>query len=195
MKKLIIIGICLLCVPMVFGQASTLMSGDLESGGFGGVFLHVSQLNGEMSILTGWKGAWIINKTFCVGWSNTEQISDDNIAPIRLDGETGYLDISYRGLLLGLIIGSDRLVHFNVDAVVGWGSVDYKLKDSDDNWASDHFFVLTPELSVEINVIPWMRIAVGAGYRLITEVQMEGVTGSDLSGFTGGLTLKFGKFS
>jgi len=194
MKKLIIIGICFICVSMLAAQGKTLISGDLESGGYGGVHLRLSQLNGEIAILTGWRGAWIVNKTFCVGWSSMEQISDDNIAPVLLDGRQGYLDMEYRGLLLGVMIGSDRLVHFGMDAVIGWGGVHYRLKENDDNYETDQFFVLTPEINLEVNVVSWFRIAVSGGYRLITEVQMEGLTGRDLSGFTGGLTLKFGKF-
>jgi len=194
MKKILTIGICLFCIQIAAAQEATLFSGKMTHGGYGASQLRISQLNGETAILTGWRGAWIANKTFVLGWSNIELISDDNTAPVLLDGQPGTVDMEYRGPLIGLIIGSDRLVHFTVDAVIGWGKVHYRLRNEEWDWEEDNFFVFTPELGLEFNIIPWMRLVISGGYRLITDVEMDGLTGRDLSGFTGGVTLKFGKF-
>ena len=54
-----------------FGFASAqdeqLVSGKIESGGFGAPVWKITQINGETAMLTGGRGGWIINHTFVIG--------------------------------------------------------------------------------------------------------------------------------
>lgn len=56
------------------------------------------------------------------------------------------------------------------------------------------FFVVEPGLEVEINVTRFFKIGVGASYRFVRESDLTLVSNDDLSGFSGGFSLKFGKF-
>jgi hypothetical protein len=54
--------------------------------------------------------------------------------------------------------------------------------------------VVEPGLEVEINVTRFFKIGLGASYRLVRQSDLITVSDKDLSGFSGGLSLKFGKF-
>jgi hypothetical protein len=56
------------------------------------------------------------------------------------------------------------------------------------------FFVVEPGLEVEVNITRFFKIGIGASYRLVRESDLSTVSDNDLSGFSGGLSLKFGKF-
>ncbi|HNQ83983.1 MAG TPA: hypothetical protein PKM34_10095, partial [Bacteroidales bacterium] len=60
------------------------------------------------------------------------------------------------------------------------------------NW--DSFFVVEPGVEIELNVIKFFRIGVGASYRITTNLSMDGLPKDMLNGFNAAVTFKFGKF-
>ena len=64
------------------------------------------------------------------------------------------------------------------------------------NLYSTPTFVIEPAANVEVNILKWMRLAVGVGYRMVTGIDAN-INGrvydnSTVSGFFGVGTLKFG---
>ena len=47
---------------------------------------------------------------------------------------------------------------------------------------------------MDINVSSWLRIGLGASYRIAVGLDLEEITNSDISGPSGLIILKFGKF-
>jgi hypothetical protein len=66
----------------------------------------------------------------------------------------------------------------------------------DDNHTHDSrgFFVLEPEVQVEVNVVQFMRVGLGFSYRYIGTQAVAGLSTSDLSGPAGSVVIKFGAF-
>ncbi len=171
----------------------TLVGKHMNNGGYGAVQFSVSTLDGEAAMFTGGQGAWIINKTFLVGWSDMDMLSDDVRAPIAGE-EKVCMRFDYQGFLVGVIIGSDRMVHFMGNCMIGWGRIAYEIPGGEEELDSDRFLAVIPELGMEVNVLTWMRFTVSVGYRLIRDVQMENLTGPSLSALSGNISLKFGRF-
>jgi hypothetical protein len=199
MKKFIQLSILTICFCFqLFAQEQTLVgNGDIEHGGFGGLVFKYTQIKNEPAVLVGGRGGWIINHTFVIGgggYGLVNQIKTDylinNIQP--------FISFGYGGLELEYIIQSDQLVHFTIYTLIGAGGITYKedLWEDWDNWnyGNDEFFVFEPAINIEINVINFFRINAGVNYRFISGLCYENLQNSDLAGFAGALTLKFGSF-
>jgi hypothetical protein len=176
-------------------QEETLISGDIESGGFGGPVVKLGSFNGETGVLVGGRGGWIINHSFIIGGGGYGLAND---VKARTPGPNGdrYLNFGYGGLELEYIWEPNRLTHYSVLMLIGAGGLSWR----DDNVRmgitpeNDDFFVLEPEVNFTVNVTTYFRISAGASYRLISGVQSGASTNADLSGPSGVLTLRFGKF-
>ena len=70
MRRLLVVSL-VLCVVAHSGlrgqQQETLLSGNIESGGFGGFVVRFSEIGGAFAVLAGGRGGWIINHTFVLG--------------------------------------------------------------------------------------------------------------------------------
>jgi hypothetical protein len=112
------------------------------------------------------------------------------------------LKMGYGGLMLEYTFLESKRVHVSTNVLLGAGGVvnahrhDYA--DSyGDNWHSDEesgFRVIQPSISIETDVTPWFRVAVGGGYRYISGADMSGITNQKMSAPTANLSLKFGVF-
>ena len=100
-------------------------------------------------------------------------------------------------------------VHISVPIVAGVGGVAYT--SSFDPYDLEYaqylvedaasFLVLEPGVELEFNIVRFFRIAIGGYYRLTSGVRFsdprilqEPIPANVLEGFSGGITLKFGKF-
>ena len=65
MKKVIFVFILL--TGMTFSQEETLLSGKLQSGGFGAPTVKFTLIDGLGAVLVGGYGGWLINHSFLIG--------------------------------------------------------------------------------------------------------------------------------
>jgi hypothetical protein len=191
---LVVLMIAVLVMPAFSQEEKTLISGKIESGGFGGPVLKASQINGESSLLMGGRGGWIINHTLVLGGGGYGLVTD--IKAPNTPADSGlYLQMGYGGFEIEYVSNSDALVHYSLHSLIGAGGVSFREKDWDESEEmGDTFFIAEPGANLELNVTKFFRIGAGASYRYISGVNYRGVSNSDLSGWSGNLTLKFGKF-
>jgi hypothetical protein len=183
-------------------------SGTFTSGGFGGPVLKLTSMFDNTSLLVGGRGAWVINRTFAIGGGGYGLVTPRTVRTgATSDLDTNY-NVGYGGGELEVILMSDDVVHFSAMTLVGAGAVSTdtrsrRMQDGEWDWdhntiTSDVFFVLEPQVNVEVNLTEWFRIAAGASYRLVngvdTRVGTTTIGNSDLSGLSGVLTLKFGLY-
>lgn len=199
MKKLTIVSVisifCMVAIPAV-AQEQTLISGDIESGGFGGPVLKVTEFRDDVGLLVGGRGGWIINHAFVIGGGGYGLTTNID-APVF----DHYLNVGYGGGIIEYIVLSDKLIHLSVNALIGGGGVNYRQRDWDDwdwdgNWYddTDDFFVAEPGVDLMLNVSKIFRVGVGVSYRYVNGVDIRGLSDSDMSGLSATFTLKFGKF-
>lgn len=187
---------CML-VTSVFAQEQTLISGDLEIGGFGGPVVKLTQMVDDFGVLVGGRGGWIINHTITLGGGGYGLVNEIETVKISPD-TTLYLNMGYGGLEIGYVHASDKLVHFTVQTLIGVGGISHSERNefvkTNFEGDPDAFFVIEPSMDVVLNVTRYFRFAVGASYRYISGVDFSGIDDSDLNGLSAQITLKFGSF-
>ncbi|VAX26085.1 hypothetical protein MNBD_IGNAVI01-848 [hydrothermal vent metagenome] len=178
----------------IWGQAETLVSGKIEHGGFGAPVVKFIQIDGKFGLLIGGRGGWIMNHKFVIGgggYGLVNKIETDYM----LNGDLIPLMMGYGGFEMEYIFSSNNLVHFSIYLLLGGGGITYKeFHNWDSPHISDSFWIAVPASNIELNISSFFRIAAGVGYRFVTDVNLGDLTNSDIAGFEGTLTFKFGKF-
>lgn len=187
--------ICLVAFP-AFAQEETLIKGDIESGGFGGPVLKITGINGEAGILVGGRGGWIVNHSFIIGGGGYGLA---NNVKAKVPGPNGerYLNFGYGGVELEYISQPSRLIHFSYMTLIGGGGVSWRdenMRAGTVNPESDSFFILEPEVNVTLNITPYFRLSAGVSYRYVSGSHSAVSSNPDLSGPSGVITFRFGKF-
>jgi hypothetical protein len=203
MKKFIGIVLMLILVVSVAGaEEETLLSGDIEHGGFGGPVVKFTELKDEFGILVGGRGGWIINHTFVIGGGGYGLVNSDIDEREISPDTTIYMTMGYGGLDLEYIANFNKLIHMTVSTLIGGGGIDYMVKSRNEDWDHGHyrgddadaFFVFEPAINGEMNILKFFRVDAGVSYRFISGIATEGIGDNDLSGPAANITLKFGKF-
>jgi hypothetical protein len=177
----------------------TLISGDFARGGYGGPVLMYSRVLDRDAIFFGGRGGWIVGHRFVLGGGGFGMTTRPPAPEGAPDvGEDLRLDFGYGGVWLEYILLPDKVVHATVGTLIGGGGTSYtrvrRTEREDREVESDPVFVLDPVVSIELNVIRFMRVSAGVGYRYVGSVNLPGLRREDLSGFTGSVMLKFGRF-
>ncbi|HDQ45821.1 MAG TPA: hypothetical protein ENN17_10055 [bacterium] len=192
-KEILICGLLLITAPGL-AEEQTLLGQSSRTGWYFASTYKFSTMNQEFVRLSGWRAVMIFDKTWSLGLAGTDTDSKDIPAPVTHKDQAVYMDLNYHGFELGYIWNSDRVAHCTADLLVALGSVGYKAQGSGKKWNRDLVAVIEPTVQLELNVVRWMRIGLGAGYRFVTAIDLEGLSSGDVSGPTGVLTFKFGRF-
>jgi len=180
---------------MAFAQEEQLIGDKIESGGFGGPTWKLTQLGGKTAILDGGRGGWVINHAFVLGGGGYGTQSDVKTDLLGPEGKPLYMGMDYSGLEIEYVHNSPRLVHWTVRSLFGGGKIRLNERDSPSReTVSDGFGVVDADFNVELNVLRWLRVDAGAGYRLVFGIETSGLSNSDIGGAFGQVTVKFGKF-
>ena len=201
MKSLFCFLIVAVVLPLSAQERTLFDIEHIEHGGYGAFVTKVTTINGEGAVLMGGRGGWIINHVFAIGgggYGLVNNIHSKNIGPW---GER-FVSLGYGGLDLEAIVNSDDIVHFSVHTLIGAGGVGFR-NDWIDGWNNNYnnydrhtngFFVAEPGINLDLNITPWFRASAGASYRYIVGATSDASTNADLSGPSGMLTFRFGKF-
>jgi hypothetical protein len=100
------------------------------------------------------------------------------------------------------ILAHRSAVHVTLPVIIGAGGCGYQVygglpRDFDPyNYSDDAqaFFVIEPGVELELNLIPLVRLGVGASYRYTSDITLPGTPSDALRGINAGITIKVGKF-
>lgn len=175
-------------------QNKTLLSGDIDHGGFGGVNTQFSQINNNLGVMFGGYGAWLIDHKFALGGGGMNLMNDVKFNEAADGNQT--IDFSYGGIYIGYLHKSSKLIHFTVESFIGRGEVDLEAEDSDgDNvLEDDNVFVIDPSLNAEINITNSIKFMLGVGYRFVPGINMDNLDAEDLNSPTLRASIRFGAF-
>ena len=174
--------------PTLFGSVS-------HVGGYGGASVMYSRIAGNDGVLVGGEGAVLIDHRLALGgagygWTREAQ------GPVDMDGVPRDLEVGYGGFMVRYSVITGSLVYGSLGALVGGGAVALHRDSEDDaidSSSTDDFFVFEPQLSVQVNLLSWMRIGLQGGYRITSGVSSFGYSEADINGLTLGGTLQFGR--
>lgn len=211
MKKYYSIIAAIFILPLAYGQENgdefKTLFGDkhISHGGYGGVSVGYSQIDGKDAIIMGGRGAWVIGHGLAVGFAGNGFLNDYHYSEalsrnVNLAG-------GYGGLLIEPILLPKFPVHISVPVLAGIGGVAYTTSYDPFYWDDPEYFVeeatsflvLEPGVELEFNVVRFFRLAFGAYYRFTTDVRftdsrIEPPSPKVMEGLTAGISLKFGKF-
>jgi hypothetical protein len=193
-------------------EFQTIFGSDFSSGGYGAPELKLGKVNNEMSLLLGGKGGWIIGHKFVLGGggygltTNNTFNYTENIEGIDSTRNLK-IDMGYGGILLEYIAMPKKAVHLAFPVLIGAGGAALSVKTYDkvnnvnpEDWTvydlveSSAFFVVEPGVNIELNMVKFFRLNLGASYRYISGIDLQRLDKNALSDFSFNLGLKFGKF-
>ncbi|PLX19321.1 MAG: hypothetical protein C0599_11045 [Salinivirgaceae bacterium] len=208
MKKLFAIVFALISIT-VCAQNETLFKIPIKNGVYGATVAKVGPINNEPGVFLGFQGGWIINNRLVLG--GKFNMLSNPIEPAGLYNiNVGFIG---GGAFFEYIFASSKLLHFTAEATVGscmvYNDVARYAEEHDPiAYTGDSGFMLEPGANIVLNITNNFRLGVGATYRLVTNINYDAgapyqdaensnydfISGSDLSGFTGQIVLKYGLF-
>lgn len=175
-----------------------LLDGDVTHGGFGGPVVKIGDVAGSAGVWVGGRGGWIFNMSdrhaISLGGGGYGLVTEHLVRPVYPDNEPLAMN-GYGGFEIEYTNRPYQLVHLTVSSLIGGGGVmlrDHHYNDVYDDM--DRYFIFEPGLNAELNVTKFIRISVGASYRLTSGISRFGFRDSDFSGLNGVFTFKFGRF-
>lgn len=213
MKKVFTLLVLALFVQVGFAQEETVEKKDdintiftkenlKFTGGYIAPEIKVGNVNEDMSLFVGGKMGFTFNNSFSIGIAGYGLTNNSNF-DIDYAGNPNTparIGMGYGGLSLEYTLFSNKVVHFSVPVVVGAASI-YVYEDDGDFFYNDYediensaAFVVEPGVNVELNVFKFMRLDIGASYRLISGTDLYYLQDEDLSDLSFNATFKFGFF-
>lgn len=185
MKKTILLAfIALMISATAFGQKDETLFNKLKfTGAWGGSATNFAQVGENYTTLIGSYGGLEFSKNIFIGFGSLTSVGDfflDNTSNDRYR-------MSYSGLLLGYSPKAYKSLHLQTNLMVGSGS----LRNLESN-ESDDFIAVQPYVGVELNVVRWMRIGIGGGYRAVFDNDLPAIQTSSLSNAFAEVRFKFG---
>lgn len=191
--------------PPYDGPAALLEDGNdsIHIGGYGGLSLQGTSINGDAGLLVGGEGALLLGHRLAIGGAGYGLASEVN-GPEYDNGDSSVLGFGYGGVVLRYHIMSKRSpVTASVGTLIGAGGLtlirktstefDYEY-DYDDDSEANAFFVAEPAAQVNLHLTKWMRLGVTGGYRFVRGPSLGPVSDGDLEGVTAGGHMQFGWF-
>lgn len=154
----------------------------LKISGFGAPIIEFSSIAGDFAVSTGGGGAVLFNQCFFIGGYGLGSVS---MGSQNLTIQVREFDLSvhtysnlrrmfgHGGLWLGYIHNSHKAIHMAVSTKIGGGAVgyyDFDFNDWNADLGWDAVFVFTPQVEVELNMLKWMKVNLGVGYRFVSGV-------------------------
>lgn len=158
-------------------------TGNLSVTGFGGPLVGFSTVMNEFAVTTAGGGAALFNQQIFIGGYGEGLATEHFIRDLKIYNKSSQTNHSYDkmqltfghgGMWLGYVNDHYKLIHWGASAKFGVGGLGLTYPgftmDKYEMLMSDVVFVLTPQIEMEINLFPWMKLNFGAGYRLVTGV-------------------------
>lgn len=183
-------------------EIQTLTGSGRNVGFYFGFSTSYSQIDGYDAFSAGTTLALIANHGLAIGFSGKGFFSEPYE---RIQGSNTSYNYTggYGGFLIEPIILPKYPVHVSFPIILGAGGI-ARSRLTDFDYPYDYtevyvedaeaFLIAEPGIEIEFNVARWMRLAVGGSYRITTSLEPSDFNSNPLNGFTGGMSLKFGKF-
>ena len=173
----------------------------VSHGGYGSFGVGYTTIDSKDAILMNFKGAWVINHSVALGFSGTGFFN--NLSK-SLNNED-YLGGGYGGFYFEPILLAKSPLHLSFPILIGGGGISV-IPNNYWDWDSfnyqynyDVFFLVEPGVELEINMVKFFRVAIGASYRFTNGVLLnysatEQVPVDAMDGFNFFMNFKFGKW-
>lgn len=183
--------LCFFTVSTTVQSRENFFSGSFEQAGYGGPELIITQLNGNSALIIGGKGAGI--------WGNDIYAFTTGIGAymtagrLALDANRDF-SMAYLGATAGYSKDPSSLIHFNSDAFLGIGQAWTTDRTTSNRLEAGNVLVLNLGVSADINLTEHFQVGFGGAWRAVSNPNIPGLSGSQLSGPSVAFSFKFGNF-
>jgi len=211
-KRTLISIICILVSTVAFSQEpefeyyknremKTLLGHDRGGGGYCSFSTGYSNINDLDAVMFGGRFSWMASHSLGIGMGATGFINEYHYEP-AIDKDV-FLTGGYGGLYIEPVLFPRLPVHLSFPVLLGFGGISFISVDNEfnENFLEDSkaFLLVEPAAEVELNLTRFLRLAVGASYRLPTpfNVGLPGSYSIDVESLrtpSYTVTLKLGKF-
>lgn len=184
-------------------QIHTLTGPGRNVGFYFGFHSEYSQIAGYDAFGAGGTFAMIANHGLAIGFSGKGFFSEPYEKVLGSNTSYSYTG-GYGGFLIEPILFPKFPVHISFPILLGAGGIArstllnyYYPYDYTDMLVEDAeaFLVAEPGMELEFNITRWMRMGLGASYRFTSNLESNSSYETNpMNGFTGGFSLKLGKF-
>lgn len=182
-------------------EIKTLAGHNHEGGGYGAVYGGYSVVDNNEAIVFGARFGWLANHSLGAGIGITGFINEYHYEPAL--GRNVFLAGGYGGLVIEPILLPRFPVHLSFPVLLGGGGLSFiSQEDGYNNNVIDDsraFLLIEPGAEIELNITRFFRLAAGVTYRFpssfdIGKTTLASPSLQSIKGFTGMVTMKFGKF-
>jgi len=197
-------------------QPITLLGRDRPNrshGGYFGLMLQYNEIEDLQGMNLGIRMGWIMNHSFSMGLIGEGFFTEPQPSPTLNDGYDYTIGGGWAGFYMEPIFAARLPVHITAPISFGIGALSYT-RDIDHDWenwenwedwegqfeSNDLFIIIKPGVELELNLLKFIRLNLGAYYRMTSEVKLKDANDVQifddkmLNGLSYGITLKFGKF-
>ena len=176
-----------------------ILSEDNPHSAYGSFFFKEGNFAKQTTTFIGLKGGWTIESKYVIGFQfyrllnpfSTDLIDTISRTSPRVDFSTG-------GIYFEYILMPKNFIHGSLSMSCCGGGMSYLPANTEIPYIyfrSINLLVWEPEINLECNIFDWLHLGMGASYRYITSTTgYYNIKYEDLSGFTGNLTIKLGKY-
>ena len=174
-------------------QMQTLFGFESKITGYGSLDTKFTRLNDKDAVIVGGHGGVIFNSYFYFGLGAYGLVTTNQF-PGSSPEESLDMQMGYTGLMMGFNVMPKKVIHFSVPLFLGVGNLE--LEHNNIFVENSAFLLFEPGVQLEVNVVQFMKIGLGVGYRMVhgTNLRNE-LTDDDLSYWSGNFSLVFGKFN
>lgn len=180
-------------------------NGPVAYGGYGGPRVTYSKFDGRDVWMVGGRGGVIFNHVFSIGGAGYGIVNSPFYSSITYKDST-FSDVTlqggFGGMQLEFFLKPMKVLHISFPVLIGAGDL---MLVADRPYAYDSdledriichgsFFVIEPNIEVELNVIRFMRLSLGVGYRYTPGVDLADIPSNAFNSVEGSISLKFGSF-
>jgi len=188
--------------PRTGSEIQTITGPGRKVGFYLGFHSDYSQIGGLDAFGAGGSVALIANHGLAIGFAGKGFVTEPFSARPASSTRNNYSG-GYGGLLIEPILFPKSPVHFSFPVLLGAGGIakgvlynyyypyEYTQVEIED---AETFFIAEPGVELELNVARWLRFGLGCSYRFTTRLEPAVFDSKILDGFTGGFSVKFGKF-
>jgi len=179
----------------------------ISHGGYGSISVGWTQIDSKDVLTLGGRAGWLIDHHVTLGVAGKAFMNSvyvDGYWPTNEGFNEGYYLVGgYGGFFIEPIIAPHSPIHVSFPILIGGGGLalnentwhDYDWEyDYYEPFDWDSYFVFEPGVEIELNVVEFFRIGLGASYRITSNMHMQYVPKDMMNGFNAACTFKFGKF-
>ena len=171
---------------------------EMDHSAYGAIFLKEGKFVRQTTFI-GFKCGWVIDNSFVIGVEFYRFLNPFSTGLLDTISKTyPKFDFSTGGIYFEYIFLSNKFIHGSVSMLCGAGGLSYLPENTGIphlTYISNNLSVWEPELHIECNLLTWLHLGLGAGYRYVpNDLGYYNINLEEFSGFNWIITLKLGKY-